>query len=293
MRKTRHFIALLLALVFVLTACGNSGQEPANSDSQKESEAQSQAPSEKADKKPAGEQTIVLGVSPKPHAEIAEVVVPLLAKEGIKLELKTFDDYVIPNKALASGDIDANYFQHLPYLEEFAKDNKLSLASIGGVHIEPLAIYSAKYKSLKELPDGAKIIIPNDVTNGARALLLLEKEGYIKLDDPTNLKATEMNITENPHNFTFIPMEAPSIPRQYEGVDAAAINSNYAIDSGLNPVKDGLVIEDKENPYANIIAVRQGEENEEKFQKLLKAFQSEEVKKFIEERYQGAVIPAF
>lgn len=292
MKKNFRFIALILALVFVLSACAKPVQAPAQNESKSEEKTESQA-QESAEKPAAKEETIILGVSPKPHAEIAEVVAPLLAKEGIKLELKTFDDYVIPNKALAAGDIDANYFQHLPYLEEFAKDNKLSLASIGNVHIEPLAIYSAKYKSLKDLPDGAKIIIPNDVTNGARALLLLEKEGYIKLDDPTNLKATEMNITENPHKFTFIPMEAPSIPRQYKGVDAAAINSNYAIDSGLNPVKDGLVIENKENPYANIIAVRKGEEGQEKFQKLLKAFQSEEVKKFIEERYQGAVIPAF
>lgn len=290
MKKNSRLLALLLAFVFVLTGCGGGEAPEENAESSGEEAAQSTAAeaSENED-----EDTIILGVSPKPHAEIAEVVVPLLEKEGIKLELKTFDDYVIPNKALDSGDIDANFFQHEPYLKQFNEDNGLDLVSIGGVHIEPLAIYSDKYKSLEELPDGASIIIPNDVTNGARALLLLEREGYIKLDDPTNLNVTEMNITENPHNFKFIPMEAPSIPVQYTSADAAAINSNYAIDHGLSPTEDGLVIEDKDNPYANIIAVRAGEENEEKFQKLIKAFQSEEVKNFIEERYKGAVLPAF
>lgn len=281
----KKLFAGLLALSLALTACGNSGENKDTS----ESGTQGTSSVESS----AGDKLIKLGVSPVPHQELAEKVQDELKKEGFELQIITFDDYVLPNKALVSGDLDANFFQHEPYLKQFCEENKLDLVSVGGVHVEPLGIYSDKYRSLEELPKGSQIVIPNDVTNGARALLLLEKKGLIKLDDPTNLNVTEVNITENPKEFKFVPMEAPSIPSQYKSADAAAINSNYALGAGLNPIKDNIAIEDKDNPYANIIAVRNGEQDSPKIKALIRAFQSETIKKFIEEKYHGAIIPAF
>lgn len=287
----KSLLALLFALALIFTACGNSA--PKKDDSK---EAQSAAPESSVSQEAssgAEQQTIKIGVSPVPHAEIVEAVKDNLAKRGINLEIVTFDDYVIPNKALASGEIDANFFQHLPYLDAFKKENNLKLVSIGAVHLEPLAAYSTKYKSLEELPEGAKVLIPNDVSNGARALLLLAKHNLIKLDDPTNINVTEANITENPKKLTFVPMEAAALARTYQDADLALINSNFALAENLNPVKDNLVIEDKDSPYANIVAVREGEENEEKFKILMEELQSETVKKFINDKYQGAIVPAF
>lgn len=285
----KSILALLFALTLILTACGSSSPKEG------ESEEQSRAQESTATQESTGEaqQTIKIGVSPVPHAEIVEAVKDNLAKRGINLEIVTFDDYVMPNQALASGEIDANFFQHEPYLNAFKEENHLKLVNLGAVHLEPLAAYSAKYKSLEELPEGAQVLIPNDVSNGARALLLLAKHNLLTLDDPKNINVTEANIVENPKKLTFVPMEAAALTRTYKDADLAIINSNYALEEKLNPVKDNLVIEDKDSPYANIIAVREGEENEEKFKILLEELQSETVKKFIEEKYQGAVIPAF
>lgn len=287
----KSLLALLFALALIFTACGNSA--PKKDDSKEaQSAAQESSVSQEASSG-AEQQTIKIGVSPVPHAEIVEAVKDNLAKRGINLEIVTFDDYVIPNQALASGEIDANFFQHVPYLDAFKKENNLKLVSIGAVHLEPLAAYSVKYKSLEELPEGAKVLIPNDVSNGARALLLLAKHNLIKLDDPTNINVTEANITENPKKLNFVPMEAAAIARTYKDADLALINSNFALAENLNPVKDNLVIEDKDSPYANIVAVREGEENEEKFKILMEELQSETVKKFINDKYQGAIVPAF
>ncbi|MDD7732731.1 MAG: MetQ/NlpA family ABC transporter substrate-binding protein [Firmicutes bacterium] len=282
----KKLVSIALALLVSLTACGSSSNRDASQ------AGQSQAPASESQAE-SGDKVIKIGVSPVPHGEIAEAVKEEVAALGYTLDIVTFDDYVQPNKALDSGELDANYFQHKPYLDQFNEENKLNNVSITTVHIEPLGIYSDKYKSLSDLPDGAEIIIPNDVTNGARGLLLLEKNGLIKLDDPTNVNATEANITENPKNLKFVAMEAPSIPNQYKSADAAAINANYALGAGLQPVEDAIAIEDKDSPYANIIAVRSGEENSEKAQVLKKAFQSDKVKTFIEDKYKGAVVPAF
>lgn len=282
----KKLTSIALALLVSLTACGSGSNQDTSQ------AGQSQAPVSESQAE-SGDKVIKIGVSPVPHGEIAEAVKEEVAALGYSLDIVTFDDYVQPNKALDSGELDANYFQHKPYLDQFNEENKLNNVSIATVHIEPLGIYSDKYKSLSDLPDGAEIIIPNDVTNGARGLLLLEKNGLIKLDDPTNVNATEANITENPKNFKFVAMEAPSIPNQYKSADAAAINANYALGAGLQPVEDAIAIEDKDSPYANIIAVRSGDENSEKAQVLKKAFQSDKVKTFIEDKYKGAVVPAF
>lgn len=235
---------------------------------------------------------IKIGVSPEPHAKLVELVADDLKKEGIEVETVIFTDYMTPNRALDSGEIDANFFQHEPYLNNQVKEEGLNLVSIGKVHIEPMALYSNKYKSIDELPNGATIGIPNDTVNGGRALLLLEANGLIKLKDGVGVNATELDVVENPKNLKFKALEAAILPITLDDVDGAIINGNYALESGLNPVKDGLIIESGESPYANIVVVRKGEENQEKFQKLLNVLQSEKVKKYIEETYDGAVIPA-
>lgn len=286
----KSLLALVFALALIFTACGNkpadnsqAGSEQAKSEASKASEA---ATAEKPVK-------LKIGVSPVPHAEIVEAIKDNLAKRGVELEIVNFDDYVQPNHALASGEIDANFFQHEPYLDAFKKENNLKLTNIGAVHLEPMAVYSDKLKSLDEVPEGGKVLIPNDVSNGARALLLLAKNNLIKLDDPSNINVTEKNITENPKKLTFVPMEAAALARAYKDADLAVINSNFALGAGLNPLKDNLAIEDKDSPYVNIVVVREGEENEEKFKILMEELNSETVKKFINDKYQGAVIPAF
>lgn len=236
---------------------------------------------------------LVIGASPDPHAKILELVKDDLKKEGIELEIQEFTDYVIPNKALAQKDLDANFFQHEPYLIDFAKKENLDLVSLGSTHVEPMALYSDDIKNTDDLKDGAEIAIPNDTVNGARALILLEVNGLIKVDKKAGLNATERDVIENPKNLKFTALEAALLPQALKDVDAAVINGNYAIEAGLNPVKDGIIVEGAESPYANIVAVRKGEEGEEKFKKLLKALQSEKVKKFIEEEFDGAFVPAF
>ena len=227
--------------------------------------------------------TLKVGASPTPHAAILEEIKPLLAKEGIDLKIIEFQDYVQPNLALAEGELDANFFQHEPYMKEFASENNIDIVSLGKVHIETFGLYSTNCKSIDELKDNSVIAIPNDPTNGGRALLLLEKNGLIKLKGDAGLLATENDIIENPKDLKFTPLEAAQLPRVLKDVDGAVINGNYALEAGLVPAKDALIIEDKDSPYANIIAIRKGEEKKEKYQKLLKALQSEKVKEFIEE----------
>ena len=241
----------------------------------------------------AADNKIILGVSPVPHAEITEALKDEFKKEGLEVEVKVFDDYVQPNLALDQGDIDANFFQHLPYLENFCKERNLDLVSIGKVHIEPIGIYSDKIKSLDELKDGDSVLIPSDPTNGRRALLLLEKAGLITLTDNTKEDLTEKDIKDNPKNLDFSAADPANVANLYKDVTIAAINTNFALGAGLNPSKDALILEDKDSPYANIIVVKKGNENKEKFQKLIKVFNSEACKKFIEENYNGEIYPAF
>lgn len=290
-------MAILLALVLIVAAgCGTkektATQETATTAETKTVETPTE-PAKEGDTATDKVETIKIGVSPAPHAAIVELIEEDLKADGVGLEIINFDDYVTPNNALADGSIDANFFQHGPYFEEFIAKNNLDLVSLGVVHIEPMAVYSTKVKALEEIPDGGQVIIPNDPTNGGRALLLLEKNGLIKLADLNNVSATEADIVENPKNLKFVAMEAGSIARTYGDADAAVINSNFAIEAGLDPLKDGIVIESGDSPYANLVAVRKGEENEAKFQKLIKALHSEKVKKYLEDEFKGSILPAF
>lgn len=238
------------------------------------------------------EQKLVVGVSPSPHAEILRQVVDDLKKEGVELVVREYSDYVLPNRDLADGEIDANYFQHLPYFEEFIARENLDLISLGGIHIEPMGIYSAKHQSLEDLPEGAEVMIPNDTTNCGRALLLLQKQGLIKLS-VQDVSATEKDVVENPKQLKFTALEAAAIPLVYKDADLAVINGNYAIQHELNPLKDALKLEDAESPFVNIIAIRRKDRDDQRFEKLMKALQSEKIQNFILEKYEGSVIPAF
>ncbi|MDR1452625.1 MAG: MetQ/NlpA family ABC transporter substrate-binding protein [Candidatus Margulisbacteria bacterium] len=236
--------------------------------------------------------TLTIGASPVPHAELLNLVKSDLAKDGLELKIVEFTDYVMPNAALLYGDIDANFTQHLPYLNsnpEWAE----KLRPAFGVHIEPFGLYSRRHKSIADLPDGALIAIPNDPTNGGRALLLLEAHKLIALRKGAGLKATEKDIAVNPRKFKFRALEAAQLPRALINVDAAAINGNYALDAGLNPVKDSLVIEGADSPYVNIVAVRSGQENDPRILALQKALLSPKVKKHIEATYHGGVVAVF
>ena len=272
----KKILLVVLALALVLTSC-----------SKKESKKEDGQTTSTDNKK------VVIGVSPAPHKEIAEKAKEILEKDGIELEIKEFDDYVTPNTSLEEKDIDLNFFQHIPYLENFNKERGTKIVSLGGVHIEPLGVYSKTYKSLDELKDGDEVIIPNDATNGARALKLLEENNVIKLKSDAGLEATEKDIAENPKNLKFTPVEAPTIPRAYEDAAIAVINSNYALEANLSPKKDAIATEKAAgNPFANVIAAREADKDNETYKKVLEAFQSDEVKKYIEEKFEGEIIPA-
>lgn len=238
------------------------------------------------------EDVLKIGCSPVPHADILKVVAPIMAKQGVKVEIMEFTDYVQPNMALADKQLDANFFQHVPYLNAFAAERKLALASLVAVHIEPMGVYSKKHKDLTALAAGAKVAIPNDPTNGGRALKILADAGLFTLKDGVGVNGTPADIIANPKQVTVVEMEAAVLPRALEDVDLAVINSNYALGVNLNPMKDSLFIEGKDSPYANIVAIRQGDKRES-LQKLAKAITSPEVKAFIEKKYAGAVVPAF
>ena len=238
-------------------------------------------------------EVLKVAANPVPHAEILNQIKPLLAKEGVDLQIIEFTDYIQPNMALSSHEVDANFFANVPYQNNFNKDHGTNFVSFAPVHIETLAIYSQKIKDLKDLPNGAKVAIPSDPTNSARALLLLQSAGLVTLKDPTGLTNTPFDVTSNPKNIQITELEAAQIPRSIQDLDAAVINANYALPAGLNPTKDGLFVEKADSPYANLLSVNPGDENKPAIQKLAKALQSPEVKKFIEEHYKGAIIPAF
>lgn len=233
-----------------------------------------------------------VGASPVPHADILKAAQPMLAKEGVKLEVIEFTDYVQPNMALADKELDANFFQHKPYLDNFAKERKLQLSSLVAVHIEPMGVYSKKVKDIKDVANAAKVAIPNDPTNGGRALKILADAGFFTLKDGVGVNGTPADIVANPKQIQIVEMEAAVLPRALDDVDFAVINSNYALGVNLNPMKDSLYMESKESPYANVVAIRTGD-NREDLKKLAKALTSPEMKKFIEDKYQGAVVPAF
>jgi len=241
------------------------------------------------------DKVIKIGVTPKPHEEIVNIAKPLLEKEGYTVEITEFNDYNQPNTAVEEGSLDANFFQHTPYLNEQNSSKGYHLVSVGAVHLEPMGLYSKKVKSLEELKDGATIAVPNDPSNEARALKLLAGKGLIKIKDGELV--TSKDITENPKNLKFNELEAAAVPRAIDDVDAAVINGNYAIEAKFNPAKDAIIIEDKASeaakPYANIVVVKQGNENQEKIKALVKAMTSPEVKEFIEKEYNGSVIPVF
>ncbi|MEU5098863.1 MetQ/NlpA family ABC transporter substrate-binding protein [Streptomyces sp. NPDC020996] len=276
MRNTAKITTAVLAagaLTFGITACG-SDKDSGSSD---------------------GSGPLVVAASPTPHAEILTYVRDHLAKKaGLDLEVKEFTDYVTPNTATEDGDVDANYFQNQPYLDDFNKKNGTHIVPVVTVHLEPLGLYSHKVKSADALKSGATVAVPNDTVNEARALKLLAAGGLITLKDGVGNEATPSDITENPKNLKFKELEAAQTPRSLDDVDAAVVNGNYAIEAGLKPSKDALVLESaKDNPYGNFLAVKKGNENDPRVKKLAKLLTSPEVKKFIEDKYDGSVIASF
>ena len=239
------------------------------------------------------ENVLKIGATPVPHAEILEFIKDDVAKDGVAIRIIEFTDYVKPNLALNDGEIDANFFQHAPYLEDFNANHGTKLVSVGTVHVEPLGLYSQKVKSVDELEDGALIAIPSDSVNGARALLLLESRGLITIDKEAGLAATERDIVENPKKLKFKAIEAAQLPRVLPDVDGAVINGNYALEAGLNPAEDAILLEGAESPYANILVVKECNEGDPRVAVLLKHLQSEKVAEFILSRYEGGVVPAF
>ncbi|OHC44549.1 MAG: methionine ABC transporter substrate-binding protein [Rhodanobacter sp. RIFOXYA1_FULL_67_6] len=228
-----------------------------------------------------------------PHAEILKQAKPLLAKEGVDLQVKVFADYVQPNTQVAEKNIDLNYFQTKPYLDAFNRERGTRLTIVTGVHIEPFGAYSRKYKSIDQLPDGASVTLPNDPSNNSRALLLLAKHGLITLKDPTDERATLKDVTVNPKHLKFRELEAAMLPRTLGEVDLALINTNYALAAGLNPTKDALLIEGNDSPYVNYLVGRPDNQNDPRVQKLARVLNSPQIKAFIEQKYHGAVLPAF
>ena len=274
-------IVAAAGLTLALTACGgNSGA----------------ATTAAASSSAASDNVITVGASPSPHAEILEAIKPELEAQGYELKVVEYSDYVQPNVALSEGDLDANYFQHLPYLENYNTENGTDLASAGAIHFEPMGLYAGKSSDITNVPDGAKIVVPSDATNEARALLLLQDQGVIKLTDGVGLEATANDIVENPHNVELVEVEAAAVPRSLQDVDFGVINGNYALSAGLDTsatlASEGADSEAAQT-YANIIAVRSGDENSEKTQALLKALTSDTARKFIEDTYKGSVIPVF
>ncbi|KMT54763.1 MetQ/NlpA family ABC transporter substrate-binding protein [Pseudomonas fildesensis] len=236
---------------------------------------------------------LIVAATPVPHAEILELVKPILAKEGVDLEIKVFTDYVQPNVQVSEKRLDANYFQTLPYLENFNNGKGTNLVTVIGVHVEPFGGYSKKIKKIEDLKDGATVAIPNEGSNSGRALLLLQKNGLITLKDPTNALATPKDIATNPKNLKFKELESALLPRVLDQVDLDLINTNYALEAGLNPAKDALIIESSDSPYVNFLVARPDNKDSAAIQKLAKALTSPEVKAFIEKKYNGAVVPAF
>ena len=236
---------------------------------------------------------IKIGVTPGEHAQIMEKVKDVAAKKGLNIEILEFSDYVVPNQALADGDLNANSFQHQPYLDNQIADRGFDLVSVGKTITTPMGVYSKKVKNLGELADGATVAIPNDPTNGGRALLVLAKEGLIKVNPEAGLKAGPADVTENPKNITFAELDAAQLPRSLDDVDAAVINTNYALEAGLHPKSDAIAIEGAESPYANLIVVRSADKDAPWVKTLVEAYHDDSIKAFINEEFKGALIPSW
>ena len=301
MKKLLSVIAAASLAATVLTACGGNKtpQAPAETTGQSAAAETSKTADSASTEAASVQETkelvkITVGASPAPHAEILEAAKPLMAEAGYDLVIKEYNDYVQPNMAVESGDLDANYFQHLPYLEEFNAEKGTKLVSVKMIHYEPFGIYAGKTASLDALQDKAKIAVPNDTTNEARALLLLEAQGLIKLKEGAGFNATKKDIAENPKNLDIIESEAAQIPRALQDVDLAVINGNYAIAAGLK-VADALATEDvasiSAQTYGNVICVKEGKENDPGVLALVEALTSDTVKQYIEDTYEGAVVP--
>jgi len=281
MKKLLSFL-LLSVVVLALAACGADKEESTSTTD---------------DGKSASEEktTIKIGASHTPHAVILEKAKDILAKEDIDLEIEEYQDYILPNEDLANGDLDANYFQHIPYLEQKVAEEGYDIVNAGGIHIEPIGIYSKKYKSLDELPDGATILISSSIPDHGRILSLLEAKGLIKLADGIDkTTATIDDIVDNPKNLKIEPSDAPEMMVTYyendEG-DAVVINSNFAIDAGINPIEDSIAIEGSESPYVNIIAVRSEDKENEAIKRLVEVLHSDEIQQFIIDEWGGSVVP--
>lgn len=234
-----------------------------------------------------------VGVTAGPHAQVFEVVKKIAAKDGLKIEIIEFSDYVQPNAALAAGDLAANSYQHQPYLDSTVKDRGYKLVSIGQTITFPIGLYSRKFKSLDQIPSGARLALPNDPTNGGRVLLLLQTKGLIKLKPDAGLKATPLDVIENPKKLKFIELDAAQLPRAIDDADVAAVNTNFAIQAGLLPSRDAIAMESFQSPYANVIAVRAEDKDSPVLKKLLKAYQNDEVKQFIKQEFKDSVFPAW
>ena len=293
--------ALAASLTLSLAACGSSAASSAPASSEA---ASSEVVSSAAADSTAAESTndlagtkLVVAASPTPHAEILEVAKDILAEQGITLEIKEFSDYVQPNLVTENGEVDANYFQHTPYLDSFNAENGTHLVSVGAIHYEPFGVYPGKSDDLANIADGATIAVPNDTTNEARALQLLAAQGIITVREGAGLTATVNDIEENPHNVKIQEIEAAQLPRTVQDVDFAVINGNYAMEAGFSVGKDALATEDASSEaaqtYANILVVKEGNENSPAIQALLAALQSDKVRDYINETYDGAVVPIF
>ena len=280
-----YFLCLGLLLFTVAAGCGGDAVEtpdPADSADPENGE-QAAGPPVK----------IVVGVTPKPHGEILEVVKPILEEENIDLEIKPFTDYVLLNPALKDGQIDANFFQHIPYLEDYNDQNNADLIWTVKVHAEPMGVYSKVIEDLEQLEDGARVGIPNDATNGGRALAVLENAGLIELREGAGITATDRDIEANPKNLKVQMMDAPMLARALDDLDICVINSNYAIEADLNPIEDSIFMEAKDTPFANVLTVRPEDKDNDALIKLGAALQSPAVKEFLEEKYQGSCVPSF
>lgn len=304
MRKKISLLAVALLAAGALSACGGSKQAAeaetttaaVSTADETTAAGVTDGSTEAATEAAAELKPLIVGATPAPHAEILEAAKDILKEQGYDLQIKEYTDYVQPNLALDAGDLDANYFQHFPYLEQFCQERGTKLVSAASIHYEPFGIYAGKTAAIAELADGAKVAVPNDATNEARALLLLEAEGLIKLKEGVGLEATKLDIIENSKNLDIVEVEAALIPRALPDVAIAVINGNYAIEAGLN-VSDALAVEDTDSiaatTYGNVVAVQEGRENDEAVQALVEALESDEVKAFIESKYQGAVVPLY
>ena len=299
MKKKLALILTAAMIAGTLTACGGSAETTAETETAEETTEEATEATDAADtdaEAQTGElQVSTVAATAVPHAEILEAAKPLLAEQGYDLQVTVFDDYVQPNNVVESGEIDANYFQHIPYLESFNAEQGTHLVNVGGIHYEPFGIYAGTESDLANISDGATIAVPNDTTNEARALLLLQDNDLITLDEDAGINATILDIKENPHNIEFVELEAAQVPKVLGEVSFAVINGNYALDAGLNAKTDALATEESDSlaaqTYVNIIAVKEGNEENEGVKALVNVLKSDEIKKFIEETYEGAVVP--